>query len=143
MTQKTKNSISLETATERLRKVIEFAKYKARDNDGGDQQAQFIMDDFTDGFYGSMADMWTQVNQAIEFIEYLPSIEKQDQIMKQIIEDRLVSVENSIESYKETMQDPNLSTYFALVDCAKSVKSLGKEREYLKNLLKYEKTFHE
>jgi hypothetical protein len=64
-------SISLETATKRIRQAVEFGKYKAWNSEIGEQKAQSIMDDFHNGLYGSGCGMWVQVNEAVELMESL------------------------------------------------------------------------
>jgi hypothetical protein len=64
-------SISLETATKRIRQAVEFGKYKAWNSEVGGQKAQSIMNDFHNGLYGSGCGMWVQVNEAVELMESL------------------------------------------------------------------------
>jgi len=64
-------ALSFETLTKRLRQAIEYAKYKAWENEAGDKKAQMIVNSFHSGEYGSKNGIWVQVNESIEALENL------------------------------------------------------------------------
>lgn len=64
-------TLSFETLIKRLRQAVEYAKYKAWENEAGDKKAQMIVNSFHSGEYGSKNGIWVQVNESIEALENL------------------------------------------------------------------------
>jgi len=63
--------ITKQNAINRIRGIINYALYLDWHTETGDKKAKEIADDFHKGEYGSRSGIFVQVDEAIEFIEYL------------------------------------------------------------------------
>jgi len=66
-----KMKITKQNAINRIRGIINYALYLDWHTETGDKKAKEIADDFHKGEYGSRSGIFVQVDEAIEFIEYL------------------------------------------------------------------------